>query len=83
MDPQTEAEQFMDGKLSTLDQRWTELVSQVHRVPWSRFTCRRRTLHWPLSSAVPRLVNDGKACMGIKRNTGAYVLFHLSIPSIK
>ena len=29
MDPQTEAEQYMDGKLSTLDQRWTELVSQV------------------------------------------------------
>ena len=30
MDPQTEAEQYMDGKLSSLDQRWTELVSQVH-----------------------------------------------------
>ena len=29
MDPGTEAEQYMDGKLSTLDQRWTELVSQV------------------------------------------------------
>jgi hypothetical protein len=29
MDPGTEAEQYMDGKLSTLEQRWTELVSQV------------------------------------------------------
>jgi histidinol phosphatase-like PHP family hydrolase len=38
MDPGTEAEQFMDGKLSTLEQRWTDLVSQVHMVPWSKFT---------------------------------------------
>ena len=29
MDPQTDAEQFMDGKLSNLEQRWTDLVSQV------------------------------------------------------
>ena len=29
MDPQTDAEQFMDGKLSDLEQRWTDLVSQV------------------------------------------------------
>ena len=29
MDPQTEAEQFMDSKLSILEQRWTDLVSQV------------------------------------------------------
>ena len=31
MDPQTDAEQFMDGKLIQLEQRWTDLVTQARR----------------------------------------------------
>jgi hypothetical protein len=84
MDPGTEAEQYMDGKLSTLEQRWTELVSQVLMVPlWYHGVDLPDTLY-PLASLSPvPSSSQSMAEEGIVRNTGAYLhvpecsLFHL------